>query len=43
MEKLAVAEHAWENHHLIHWEETTESFTSRQKCSGDYSHLHVSD
>ena len=23
MEKLAVAEHVWENHHLIHWEETT--------------------
>ena len=23
MEKSAVAEHAWENHHLIHWEETT--------------------
>jgi len=23
MEKSAVAEHVWENHHLIHWEETT--------------------
>ena len=23
MEKLGVKEHAWENHHLIHWEETT--------------------
>ena len=23
MEKSAVAEHAWENTHLIHWEETT--------------------
>ena len=23
MEKSAVAEHAWENHHSIHWEETT--------------------
>ena len=23
MEKLAVAKHAWEDHHLIHWEETT--------------------
>ena len=23
MEKSAVAEHAWENHHPIHWEETT--------------------
>ena len=23
MEKSALAEHAWENHHLIHWEETT--------------------
>ena len=23
MEKLAVVEHAWENHHPIHWEETT--------------------
>ena len=23
MEKSAVAEHAWENHHHIHWEETT--------------------
>ena len=23
MEKSAVAEHAWENHHMIHWEETT--------------------
>ena len=23
MEKSVVAEHAWENHHLIHWEETT--------------------
>ena len=23
MEKSAVAEHAWEHHHLIHWEETT--------------------
>ena len=23
MEKSAVAEHAWENHHLINWEETT--------------------
>ena len=23
MEKSAVAEHAWENHHLIHWEQTT--------------------
>ena len=23
MEKSAVAEHSWENHHLIHWEETT--------------------
>ena len=23
MEKLAVAEHAWENHHPIDWEETT--------------------
>ena len=23
MEKSAVAEHVWEHHHLIHWEETT--------------------
>ena len=23
MEKSAVAEHAWENHHPINWEETT--------------------
>ena len=23
MEKLAVVEHAWENHNLIDWEETT--------------------
>ena len=23
MEKSAVVEHAWEHHHLIHWEETT--------------------
>ena len=23
MEKLAVAEHAWEDLHLIHWEDTT--------------------
>ena len=23
MEKSAVAQHVWENHHLIHWEETT--------------------
>ena len=23
MEKSAVAEHVWENHHPIHWEETT--------------------
>ena len=23
IEKSAVVEHAWENHHLIHWEETT--------------------
>ena len=23
MEKSAVAEHAWENHHSIDWEETT--------------------
>jgi len=23
MEKLAVTEHAWENHHPIHWEETS--------------------
>ena len=23
MEKSAIAEDAWENHHLIHWEETT--------------------
>ena len=23
MEKLAVAQHAWGNNHLIHWEETT--------------------
>ena len=23
MEKSAIAEHAWENHHLIHWNETT--------------------
>ena len=23
MEKSAVAEHAWENHHPIHWEKTT--------------------
>ena len=23
MEKSAVAEHAWENHHPIHWKETT--------------------
>ena len=23
MEKSAVAEHAWENHHPIQWEETT--------------------
>ena len=23
MEKSAIAEHAWENHHPIHWEETT--------------------
>ena len=23
MEKSAVAEHAWEHHHLIHWEEIT--------------------
>ena len=23
MEKSAVVEHVWENHHLIHWEETT--------------------
>ena len=23
MEKSAVTEHVWENHHLIHWEETT--------------------
>ena len=23
MEKSDVAEHAWENHHPIHWEETT--------------------
>ena len=22
MEKSAVAEHVWENHHPIHWEET---------------------
>ena len=22
MENLAVAEHGWENHHPIHWEET---------------------
>ena len=22
-EKSAVADHAWENHHSIHWEETT--------------------
>ena len=23
MKKSAIAEHVWENHHLIHWEETT--------------------
>ena len=23
MEKSAVAEHAWEHHHPIHWEKTT--------------------
>ena len=23
MEKSAVAEHTWDNHHPIHWEETT--------------------
>ena len=23
MEKSAIAEHAWENHHPLHWEETT--------------------
>ena len=23
MEKSAIVEHAWENHHPIHWEETT--------------------
>ena len=23
LEKSAVAEHVWENHHLVHWEETT--------------------
>ena len=23
MKKSAVAEHVWENHHIIHWEETT--------------------
>ena len=23
LEKSAVAEHVWENHHAIHWEETT--------------------
>ena len=23
MEKSAIAEHAWENHHPINWEETT--------------------
>ena len=23
VEKSAVAEHAWENHYLVHWEQTT--------------------
>ena len=23
MEKLAVANHVWENHYSMHWEETT--------------------
>ena len=23
MEKSAIVEHVWENHHAIHWEETT--------------------
>ena len=23
MEKSAVVKHAWENHHLIHWKDTT--------------------
>ena len=29
MEKSAVAEHAWENHHPIHWEETTMPYHGR--------------
>ena len=33
MEKSAVAEHAWDNHHPIHWEET-----SGVVCEGGPAH-----
>ena len=33
IEKSAVAEHAWENHHLIHWEETTVASVSQFDAS----------
>ena len=33
MEKSGVAEHAWKNHHLIYWEETTVLSWQRTGCS----------
>ena len=31
MEKSAVAEHAWENHHPIHWETTMQDYGRGQE------------
>ena len=36
MEKSAVAEHAWEHHHPIHWEETTRAAERMGGAQGKY-------
>ena len=45
METSAVAEHAWENHHPIDWEETTDSAGPWQRTGavGEGSPAHPDD
>ena len=43
MKKSAVAEHAWENHHPIHWKETTAGPWQRTGAVGEGGPAHPDD
>ena len=44
-EKSAVVEHVWENHHLIHWEETTvlDHGRGQELLVKEALHIHADD